>query len=102
MNFMVLSGVQKQKKMFTVNNQYMNSLPIFKIHGNERRQLKKELAELKSVARNFWYFYQLDKDINNLLNCSPSYLMTRKEAEKRFNKLEADIKALEEKLNIKY
>ena len=39
--------------------------PTYKIHGIERRQLKKELGELKRYVKNFWYYHQLDKDMTS-------------------------------------
>jgi hypothetical protein len=38
----------------------MNESP-YKISGANRRLLKKELAELKSIENNFWYWEDIDR-----------------------------------------
>ena len=38
------------------------SNPTFKIYGQKRRELKKELGELKRYVKNFWYFHDNKKE----------------------------------------
>jgi hypothetical protein len=75
--------------------------PIYKIHGSERRELKKELAKLKSHMKNFWYYHQLDKDMTSFYGGSEKYPMSDVEANEKFNQANLKVKNLEEKLNIK-
>lgn len=79
----------------------MNQNPIYKIHGLERRKLKKELSELKKYTNNFWYYHQLDKDMCSFYNCTTEgYPMSDEEAQKKFDNTHIEIKKLEEKLSI--
>lgn len=75
--------------------------PTYKIHGSERRELKKELAKLKSHMKNFWYYHQLDKDMASFYGGSENYPMTDVEANEKFNQANLKVKNLEKKLNIK-
>ena len=76
--------------------------PTYKIHGIERRQLKKKLGELKRYVRNFWYYHQLDKDMASIYGGKDGYPMSDYEAKKRFDKANSGIKALEERLSVLY
>lgn len=76
--------------------------PKYKIHGTERRTLKKELRSLKIYVKKFWYYHQLDKDIASLYGIKESYLMTDDEAQKRINNTVLNIKSLENSLSILY
>jgi hypothetical protein len=76
--------------------------PIYKIHGIERRQVKKELGKLKRYVKNFWYYHQLDKDMNSFYGDKKDYPMTDEEAQKRLDKAKKQIDALEQKLSVLY
>lgn len=76
--------------------------PIYKIHGLERRELKKELSELKRFVKNFWHYHQLDKDMYSFYNCDSSNLMSDTQANVKVNKVSKQIEEIEEKLSILY
>ena len=76
--------------------------PKYQIHGVERRQLKKELANLKSIAKNFYYYHQLDKDMTSFYGGSSDYPMSDDRADTRFLEIQTEIKNLELKLSIPY
>lgn len=80
----------------------MDNLPTFKIHGTERRKLKKELAELKSFVKTFWYYHTLDKDMASFYGKSGGYPMSDENAQSIFNEKEIEITILEAKLNEPY
>lgn len=50
--------------------------PIYKISGNERKKLKKELSILKLVHKDFFYHHQLDKDMVSFYGGSVDYPMS--------------------------
>lgn len=74
--------------------------PTYKIHGLERRQLKKELALLKSFVKNFWHYHQLDKDMYYIYGCDDSKLLRDDEAQIKLDNTEIKIKHLEERLSV--
>ena len=76
--------------------------PIYKIHGIERRQLKKELGELKRYVKNFLYYHQLDKDMASFYGGKEGYPMSDDEAKKRVAKAKKQIQELEVRLSILY
>ena len=76
--------------------------PQFKIFGEERRKLKKELSLLKSFVRHFWHYHQLDKDMTQFYGGSENYPMSDKEAQKRYDKKLIEITNLEEILQQPY
>jgi len=76
------------------------SNPTFKIYGQRRRELKKELGELKSYVSTFWYERQLEKDMFLFFNSGN--MMTDDEAQERFDQANAEIAELETKLAEKY
>jgi len=76
--------------------------PTYKIHGTERRQVKKELSELKRYLKNFWYYHQLDKDMTSFYGGGGGYPMSDKEAQNRVDDANNKIKALEERLSVLY
>lgn len=43
--------------------------PQFKIHGTERRKLKKKYNLLKSFVKNYWRLHHLDKDMCKIYGC---------------------------------
>lgn len=78
------------------------SNPIYKIHGNERRVLKKELSEIKSFIKNFWHYHQMDKDMSNFYGNSGGYPMCDEDAQKIYDKNLNEIKNIEHLLSIPY
>ena len=76
--------------------------PTYKIHGIERRQLKKELGELKRYVRNFWHYHQLDKDMTSFYGYKDGYPMSDDEAQQRVDKAKNQIEQLEERLSVLY
>jgi hypothetical protein len=59
--------------------------PQFEIYGYQRRELKKELASLKSFAKNFWYCHQIDKDMVMIHGNDSSYLMDDEQAKRVYD-----------------
>ena len=61
--------------------------PIYKIHGKERRELKKEVSLLKSLYKNFWFCEDVDRVMGGGMsdNQSNQYL---KELKENIDKLE--------------
>ena len=49
------------------------NIPQFKIHGEQRRVVKKELGELKRYIKNFWHYHQLDKDMASFYGGKEDY-----------------------------
>jgi len=76
--------------------------PQYKINGLERRKVKKELSELKSFAKNFWHFHQLDKDMTSFYGGTENYPMNDELAKQKFDYTNDRIKILEEQLSIPY
>lgn len=76
--------------------------PIYKIHGIERRQLKKELGELKLYVKNFWYYHQLDKDMTSFYGGKEGFPMSDDESQERVNKAKKQIQELENMLSVLY
>lgn len=76
--------------------------PTYKIHGKERRTLKKELAELKSFVKNFWYCYQLEKDMHFIYGCDDKNVISNNTAEKKLEAAKLKITKLEDRLNTPY
>lgn len=74
--------------------------PTYKIHGSERRQVKKELNKLKRHVKNFWFYHQLDKDMVSFYGGKEGYPMSDDEAQKRVDNANTKIKALEERLSV--
>lgn len=76
------------------------SEPTYKIHGLERRQLKKELGKLKRYVKNFWYYHQLDKDMTSFYGGKDGYPMSDDEAQKRVDEAKKQIQELENRLSV--
>ena len=76
--------------------------PTYKIHGIERRQLKKELGELKRYVKNFWYYHQLDKDMTSFYGGKEGFPMSDDEEQKRVDKAKKQIEQLEGRLSVLY
>jgi hypothetical protein len=78
------------------------NIPTFKVHGTERRQIKKELSELKAFVKNFWYYHQLDKDMASFYGGKEGFPMSDEQAQKKVDNAVLKIKALEERLAVLY
>jgi len=76
--------------------------PQFKIFGEERRKLKKELSLLKSFVRYFWHFHNEDKFMTQIYGSSGNYPMSDNVAQQRYDKKIEQIKYLENKLQEPY
>lgn len=75
--------------------------PTYKIHGSERKKLKKELSEIKSFIKTFWYYHQLDKDMSSFYGDS-TWLMSDESVKNRFEIEKIKAKKIEEELSILY
>ena len=76
--------------------------PQFKIFGDERRVVKKELGELKRYVRYFWHYHQLDKDMASFYGGREDYPMSDEKAQMKFDTANEKIKVLEEKLAVPF
>jgi len=76
--------------------------PQFKIFGEERRKLKKELSLLKSFIRHFWHYHQLDKDMTQFYGGSENYPMSDNVAQQRYDQKLIKIQELEDILKEPY
>lgn len=83
------------------DNETLNK-PTYKIYGLERRKLKKELSILKLQIKNFWYYYQLDKDMCSFFNCDESWLGSDKEMKIKYDKMCTDAQSIESELSELY
>jgi len=73
--------------------------PIYKISGQERRELKKELSELKSYAKGFWRYHQLDVDMDSIYGGANNYVLSDNKAQEKFNKIKNQIETIQTSLN---
>ena len=74
--------------------------PQYKIHGKDRKELKKKLADLKSYAKNFWHCHQSDIDMVSFYGGTVGYPMNDELAQEKYTKTLLEIKELENKLSI--
>jgi len=68
--------------------------PTYKIFGKERREVKKQLNELKSYVKNFWHVYDCEEVYG-------SVSMDKVQANIHLDEIKEQIKKLETKLSIK-
>jgi len=82
----------------------MTNNPQYKIHGEERRSLKKELSLLKSFVKNFWYYHQLEKDMYSIYCAADinKYVLSDEAAKQKFDEVCLEIKKREEDLSVLY
>ena len=74
----------------------------FKISGQERRELKKSLHQLKSFKKRFWHYHQLDKDMYELISPeNRGNLISDEEAQRRYDKVQMEIEKLTKQLEEK-
>lgn len=71
---------------------------LYKIHGIERKLLKKELSKLKTYIKNFWHFHQLDKDMASFYGGASNYPMSDEIATKKLNKAKEQVITIEKQL----
>lgn len=81
----------------------MNNIPLYKIHGKERKELKKQRSKLNSFIRNYWQMHQMDKDMAYFFKISDSesdlnYPMSDELAQIQYNKFVSEIKIIDELL----
>jgi hypothetical protein len=76
--------------------------PQFKIHGKERRALKKKLSEYQSIVKYFWHCHSLDKDMTSIYGGNENYPMDDTEALLKFNKINKELENIKELLSIRY
>ena len=75
--------------------------PIYKIHGFERKELKKELSSIKSFLKYFWHYHNLDKDMTSFYGGCDGYPMSDEDAQKKYDEKLKQIEEIEYKLSIK-
>lgn len=80
----------------------MDKKPTYKIHGKERRVLKKELGSLKRYVKNFWYYHQMDKDMSSFYGSSGGYSISDECAKAIYDKNINKVKNIEYLLSIPY
>lgn len=78
------------------------NLPQFKIHGNNRRALKKEFSSLKSSARTFWHYHQEDIDMARFYGSRKGFPMSQEEAQKKYDSMILEISRIEKLLSEPY
>ena len=76
--------------------------PQFKIHGNARREKKKELFELKTFLKNFWFDHQMDKDMASFYGSTDTFPMSDEKAQKMFDEKSKQMEKLEKELKAPY
>lgn len=74
---------------------------LFLIRGMERKKIKRQLSELKSYAKNFFYFHLLDKDMATFYGGSDKYPMSDEKAKIRIEEINDRIKIIETQLTLK-
>ena len=72
----------------------------FQVFGKDRRAMKKDLSQVKSIRKNFWRSHQMDKDMAAIYGST--HLVSDAAALERFSQVGEEIKALTRKLAIPY
>lgn len=75
------------------------SEPIYKIHGEERHRLKKELSFLKQFLKGFWHEHNMEKDMASFYG---GYVMSDECAQNVFDENTKKVALLENMLNEPY
>lgn len=70
----------------------------YKITGKKRKKIKKEISQLKTEIKNFWYFHQIDKDFAFCYGSTDNYPISDDEAKMIYEDLVDRQKYLEKKL----
>lgn len=76
----------------------MENQPQFKINGDERRKLKRELSQEKSFLKTFWHYHNLDKDMASIYGGSGDFPMSDERAEEMYNQRKEKVERLEKVL----
>jgi len=74
--------------------------PQFKIHGEERRQMKKELSLLKRSLKDYWFHWGISNDLYEVYD-SQNFI-NEKDAVILYDAKEYEIKRLEQLLEEPY
>jgi len=74
--------------------------PQFKIHGEERRQMKKELSLLKRSLKDYWFHWGISNDLYEVYD-SQNFI-NEKDAVILYDAKEYEIKRLEQLLKEPY
>jgi hypothetical protein len=74
--------------------------PKFKIYGDERRALKREVGLLKRSIANYWHWWQVNDDMYNCYGHKNP--QSKGSAEKYYNGVVAEIDKKEEMLSVQY
>lgn len=77
----------------------MNNEPEYKIHGLDRRKMKKELSLIKSFIRDFWHDHTMDKDMASFYGGS---VMSDSDAQTIYDRESLNILEIENMLNVPY
>ena len=67
----------------------------YKIHGAQRRDLKKKLSLLKRSVNNFWYYHNLDKTMAGFYEKSEAFPMNDFDAKLRLDQIKLEIEKIE-------
>ena len=79
----------------------MSNNPIYLISGKKRRTEKKRLANLKSLAKNWWYCHSLEKDMFILYGGSKDEIpMSDKLSQEKYDSIIKEINELESLLSV--
>ena len=70
--------------------------PQFKIHGERRRAMKKELAKIKSFVSDFWHFHNMEKDMAAIYGAHAD--LSDEKAKSQYERSKVMIELLERKL----
>ena len=77
--------------------------PQFEIYGDERRKLKRDLAQLKCFVKDFWYRHQTDVDMGLIHNCETStFSMSDDTAQEKYDKAVENMATIEKDLSKLY
>lgn len=73
--------------------------PLYKISGDLRKVMKRELASLKSLCKDYWHEYHMDCDMASFFGGGPGFPMTKEEAQKKYQQISKRIAQLESELS---
>lgn len=77
--------------------------PQYKIHGEERRLMKKYFSQLKSQIKNFWYYHNEEKFCYDFYGCKPpTHILDDESAKIRYSRLVDEYNRLDKKLKEPY
>ena len=70
----------------------------FEIYGQKRRELKRELSQIKSLSKNFWFYHNMDKDMTSIYGGADGFPMSDEAATMKYNGFLKEIEVMEVKL----